>query len=103
MVKNPPTNAGDTRDVGSIPESGRSLGVGNGDPFQYSCLENSRDRGAWSVGYSPWGHKGSDTTDHTHTTLRSSHFSPDTVFLFQDPIQHTILHVLIISSLAPYV
>ena len=103
VVKNPPTNAGDTRDVGSIPESGRSLGVGNGDPFQYSCLENSRDRGAWSVGYSPWGHKGSDTTDHTHTTLRSSHFSPDTVFLFQDPIQHTILHVLIISSLAPYV
>ena len=49
VVKNPPTNAGDTRDVGSIPESGRSLRVGNGDPFQYSCLENSRDRGAWSA------------------------------------------------------
>ena len=47
VVKNPPTNAGDTRDVGSIPESGRSLRVGNGDPFQYSCLENSKDREAW--------------------------------------------------------
>ena len=39
--------AGDTRDAGSIPESGRSPGVGNGNPYQYSCLENSMDRGAW--------------------------------------------------------
>ena len=47
MGKNSPTNAGDTRDVGSIPELGRSLGVGNGNPLQYSCLENSMDRGTW--------------------------------------------------------
>ena len=47
MVKNPPTNAGDVRDVGSIPGLGRSLGEGHGNPFQYSCLENPRDRGAW--------------------------------------------------------
>ena len=40
VVKNLPTNAGDTRDAGSIPGSGRS-GVGNGNPLQYSCLENS--------------------------------------------------------------
>ena len=40
-------NAGDTGDVGSIPESGRSPGEGNGNPLQYSCLENSMDRGAW--------------------------------------------------------
>ena len=44
MVKNPPANAGDT---GSIPRSGRSPGEGNGYPFQYSCLENPMDRGAW--------------------------------------------------------
>ena len=44
VVKNPPTNAGDVR---SVPESGRSPGGGNGTPLQYSCLENSRDRGAW--------------------------------------------------------
>ena len=47
MVKNLPANAGDTRDTGSIPGSGRSLGEGNGHPLQYSCLENSMDRGAW--------------------------------------------------------
>ena len=49
MVKKPPANAGDTSDVGSIPGSGRSSGVGNGNPFWYSCLENSMDRGAWQA------------------------------------------------------
>ena len=47
VVKNLPASAGDGRNVGSIPESGRSPGVGNGNPLQYSCLENSMDRGAW--------------------------------------------------------
>ena len=47
MVKNPPATAGDTRDSGSIPGSGRSPGVGNGNPLQYSCLKNPMDRGAW--------------------------------------------------------
>ena len=47
VVKNLPANAGDARDMGSIPESGRSPGVGNDNPLQYSCLENSMDRGAW--------------------------------------------------------
>ena len=47
VVKNLPANAGDTRDVGSIPGSGRSPGEGNGNPLQYSRLENSMDRGAW--------------------------------------------------------
>ena len=45
-VKNPPANAGDTRDAGLIPGLGRSPGVGNDNPLQYSCLENSTDRGA---------------------------------------------------------
>jgi len=45
-VKNPPANAGDARDVGSISGLGRSPGIGNGNPLQYSCLENSMDRGA---------------------------------------------------------
>ena len=49
VVKNPPANAGDARDVGLIPGSGRSPGVGNGNPFQYSCLENLMDRRAWEV------------------------------------------------------
>ena len=47
VVKNPPTNAGDTRDTGSIPELGRSHGQRNHNPFQYSCLENPMGRGAW--------------------------------------------------------
>ena len=47
VVKNPPAKAGDIRDAGSIPGSGRSSGGGNGNPLQYSCLENPMDRGAW--------------------------------------------------------
>ena len=54
VVKNLPANAGDTRDTGSIPGSGRSPEEGIGNPFQYSCLENSMDKGAWA-GYSPRG------------------------------------------------
>ena len=46
VVKNLSANAGDARDAGSFPGSGRFSGVGNGNPFQYSCLENSTDRGA---------------------------------------------------------
>ena len=47
VIKNPPANAGDTGDMGFIPGLGRSPGVGNGNPLQYSCLKNSMDRGAW--------------------------------------------------------
>ena len=47
VVKNPPANAGDIRDVGSIPGSGISRREGNGNPLQYSCLENPMNRGVW--------------------------------------------------------
>ena len=47
VVKNLPDSAGDIRDVGSIPELGRSPGGGNGSSLQYSCLENPMDRGSW--------------------------------------------------------
>ena len=47
VVKNPPANAGDARDKGSVPRWGRSPGGGHGNPHQYSCLENPMDRGAW--------------------------------------------------------
>ena len=50
MVKNPPANAGDVRDSGLIPGSGRSPGGGHGNPLQYSCLENPMERGArWAT------------------------------------------------------
>ena len=47
MVKKPPAKEGDVRDMGSVPELGRSPGEGNGNAFQYSCLENPMDRGVW--------------------------------------------------------
>ena len=49
VVKNLPAKAGDRRDAGSIPRSGRSPGGGQGNPLQYSRLENPMDRGAWWV------------------------------------------------------
>ena len=49
LVKNPPANAGDARDMSSIPGSGRFPGEGNGNTIQYSCLENPIDRGAWQA------------------------------------------------------
>ena len=48
-VKEPACNVGDTGDVNSLPGSGRYLGGGNGNQPQYSCLENSMDRGAWQA------------------------------------------------------
>ena len=47
VVENLPASAGDIRDTGSIPGSGRVPGGGHGNPLQYSCLENPMDRGAW--------------------------------------------------------
>ena len=47
VVKNPPANTGDIRDVGLIPGSGRPPGGGHGNTLQYSCLENPKDRAAW--------------------------------------------------------
>ena len=49
VVENMPANAGDLRDAGSIPGSGRSPGVGPGNPLQNSCLENPKDKGAWQA------------------------------------------------------
>ena len=49
MLKNPPANAGDLKDMGLIPGSGRSPGGARGNPLQYSCLENPMDRGAWQA------------------------------------------------------
>ena len=61
LVKNVPANAGDARDTGSPPRSGRFPGEGNGNPLQYSCLENSTGKGALGV-------EELDMTEHTHTT-----------------------------------
>ena len=49
VVKNPPANAGTVGDLGLIPVLGRSPGIGNGNPLQYSCLDNPVDREAWGA------------------------------------------------------
>ena len=69
VVKNLLAHAGDIRDIGLIPGSGRFPGEGNGNLLQYSCLENPMDGGAWC----PWGHKESDKTERLHFT--SLHFN----------------------------
>ena len=65
VVKNPLANAGDTRDSGVIPRLRRSPGVGNGNPFQSSCQENSMEREAWQA--KVHGVTDSDTTEHACT------------------------------------
>ena len=66
MVKNPPANAGDARDSGSIPGLGRFPEVGNGNPL----WKSHRQRGL--LGYSPWGCNKSDTIEHTCITIQDS-------------------------------
>ena len=64
VENNPTTNSGDT---GSIPQSGRSPGEGNGNPLQYYCLKNSKQRRL--AGYNPQSCKESNTTEHTCTQI----------------------------------
>ena len=64
MVKSPSASVGDLRDMGSIPGLGRSPGEGNGNPLQYSCLENSHGQRSLE-GYSLWGRTESNITEVT--------------------------------------
>ena len=74
VVNNSPASAGDTGDMGSIPGLGRSPGVGNGNPLQYSCLENPTDRGkGWATVH---GAAKSQTQVSTHTIYIVKGFLP---------------------------
>ena len=82
VVKNLPANAGDTRDVSWIPGLGRSPGVGNGIPLQYSCLENSMGRGTCQVPV----HRAakSHTQQHsTHTSASKTDWETSLMLVFQ--------------------
>ena len=87
LVKNPPASAGD---VGSVPRLGRSPGGGNGNPLQYSYLENSMHRGAWWAAV--WGREESDTTEHTRafwtTILGQISLLSFVLVLCSSPLEH---------------
>ena len=80
MVKSPPANTADTGDAGSIPGSGGPPEVGGGTPLQYSCLENSMDRGAWQA------------------TVHYAHHLQISFFFFFNLIYLYFFHVNIASS-----
>ena len=70
MVKNPPANARDIRDAGSIPGLGRSPGQGHDNPLQYSCLENPMDRGTWWAAVHRVAESDmTEVTEHTYLLL----------------------------------
>ena len=69
VVKNSPANPGDTRDAGSIPRLGKSPGGGNGNLLQYSCLENTEDRGAWWTTVHEVAKSWTCLSLHTHTRI----------------------------------
>ena len=72
-VKNPSASAGDIRDVGLIPESGRSPEGGHSNPLQYSCLKNSMDRGAWQATVHGVLKSWTGLSTHTHTHMIALH------------------------------
>ena len=84
VVKNPPANAGDERDLGSNPELGRSSREGNANPLQRSL-----------AGYRPWGHKDWDMTEHVHActcthTHTHTHTPMNTSQLFMELTEQTV-------------
>ena len=99
MIKNPPSNAEDIRDVGQIPGTGRSAGKGNGNPLQDSCLENSTYREAWQDAIS--GITRSQTRLSTHVHEQHEHTQafclfPVSIFLAGNQISDTcriLVHV----------
>ena len=87
-------------DTNSIPGSGRSPGEGNGNPLQYSRLENSMDRGAWQATVLPWGHKESDTTEQLILSLSSDcfSFSPRCTARLNFPSSFTLQYSYLVNS-----
>ena len=71
LVKNLPAIAGDTRDSGSIPGSGRSPGEGNGNLLQYSCLENCHEQRS-QASYRSWSQRVRHDRAHTHTVIKKT-------------------------------
>ena len=73
VVKNSLPSAGDAEDMGSVPGSGRSPGVGNGNPRQYPCLENFMDRGVWRAAIHEVAKSWTRLNTHTQTKKQHLH------------------------------
>ena len=87
VIKNPPANAGDVGDPGSIPGSGRSPGEGNGKPLQYSCLKNPMDRGVWRATVHGAAKSRTQLSDcHTHWSVAT------VFFLLKNPLSQGGCH-----------
>ena len=69
-MKNPPANAGDARDMGLIPESGRAPGGACGNLLLYSCLESSMDRGTWRTTVHEPAESWTQLSIHIYTTFK---------------------------------
>ena len=97
MVKNLPANAGDVRDMGLIPGSGRSPRVGNGNPLQYSCLENSMDRGACSAAVH------GVAKNRTHLSMHKPRYTykGQKYHLYVSSIRTGIFNFFLVTALSP--
>ena len=86
VVKKSPANAGDTRDVGSIPGCGRFPGEGNGKPLQYSCLENSMDREARQAAVHAVAHRQTQLSDYVFCSVHVNYFIHTFIYSFLQQI-----------------
>ena len=93
MVKNPPANAEDARDAGSILGSGSFPEVGNGNLLQYSCLENSTDREAW------WAVREVAELDMTEHTYKAHHTLS---FLFSSSLKSGLKQILLQRTMSVF-
>ena len=100
VVKNPPNNAGDASNVGSIPGSEISPGVGDSIPLQYSCLESSVDKGTWQATVHGVTKNQTHTHTHTHTHCLGEKEFPvlDSLLFFSCSLNASILQNSISSS-----
>ena len=98
MVKKQPASSGDARDKGSIPGSRRSLGVGNGNPLQYSCLGNPTDRGAWRVTVHGVAKSRTQLSIHTHTQISDKHPTFQNIWLGRE-LKNSVSESMWVQSL----
>ena len=101
VLQNPSASAEDARDVGSIPGLGRSPGVGNSNPLQYSCLENSTDRGVWPSAVLGVAKCQTRLSTHTHTVDTHTHTHTHTPNFFLPPSLPSSLPSPLLPSLPP--